>query len=188
MVQRIYEFDTWQPGYGGASVSVFVAGTTTLATLYTSEAMSTTADNPQTLSSKAAPDGTNYGKFEAPIYCNQSYYLDIDGIEQTGIIRPPFTSLNGEDASKETVKAAGSNYGVELEDIVAQVVNAANYGSFVSGAGGVAATNTATIQLAIAALVSGGEVIVPSGTYNINSFDVPEGVIIRGQGREATTL
>ncbi len=188
MTSRIAEFDIWRPGYGGASVAIYVAGTSTLASVYTNEALTIAADNPQTLSSKAASDGTNYGKFSAPIYTAQSYSLSIDGIENTGVIRPPFTSLDDEDASAANVTASGSSHEISLEDYIALSVNVANYGTFVAGGGGVAATNTATMELAIAALTNGGEVIIPAGTYNINSFDVPEGVVIRGNGREATTL
>lgn len=188
MSKRIAEFDLWQPGYGGAVVSVYIAGTTTLASLYTDEDLSVAADNPQTLGSKSAPDGTSYGKFDAPLYTGSSYYLSIDGIENTGIVRPGLSDLSGEDASAATVRATGSSYDVTLAAFAARTVNVANFGSFVAGAGGVAATNTTTMNLAIAALTNGGEVLVPAGTYNINAFNVPQGVVIRGIGREATTL
>lgn len=188
MTKRIAEFDLWQPGYGGAVVSVYLAGTTTLASIYTDEDLSVAASNPQTLSSKSAADGTNYGKFAAPVYTGQSYYLSIDGIENTGIIRPGISDMAGEDASEAEITVAGSSYALALEDFGALSVNVAAYGAFVAGSGGVAATNTATIELAIAALANGGEVIVPRGTFKVNSFDVPEGVVIRGAGREATTL
>ena len=188
MVQRIVEFDIWRPGYGGAVVSIYVAGTSTLADVYTDEALTVEADNPQTLSSKSAPDGTNYGKFAAPLYTASSYYLDVDGIENTGIIRAPLASLDGEDASASTVRATGASYDLTLAKFAKQVVYAAAFGVLVEGAGGVAATNNATIVLAIAALSSGGEVVLPAGTYKCTSFNVPEGVVIRGQGRESTVL
>jgi len=188
MTRRIAEFDIWRPGYGGAVVSVLLPGTTTLASLFLDEDLTEPADNPQTLSSKAHPDGTSFGKFDAPLYIGTSYYLSIDGIETTGIVRPPFSTLTGEDASEATVKADGSNHAVTLSDYLSQTVNVKNYGSFVAGGGGVAATNTSTMELAIAALTNGGEVYVPPGTYNINDFEIPEGVVIRGAGREATTL
>lgn len=188
MVQRISEFDVWRPGYGGASVAVYIAGTSTLASIYTDEALSVAADNPITLSSMAAPDGTRYGKFAAPLYINQSYYLSIDGIENTGIIRPGIISLDGEDAKSATVIAQGASYAVTLAALAGREVNVANFGVFTEGAGGVAATNTATMELAIAALSDGGYVNVPAGLYKVNTFDVPAGVIIRGQGVDATTL
>lgn len=188
MTKRIAEFDTWRPGYGGSSVAIYVAGTSTLASVYKDEALTQAAANPQILSSMAAPDGTRYGKFAVPIYTAQSHYLSIDGVENSGVIRPGFSSLAGEDASEAEITPTGSSASISLEDFAALSVNVATFGAFVAGAGGVAATNTATMALAIAALTNGGEVLVPAGTYNINSFDVPEGVVIRGNGREATTL
>lgn len=188
MSKRIPTFDTWKPGYGGASVSVYLAGTSTLASLYYDDALTQAAPNPITLSSKSGPDGVNYGKFPSPIYVGTSYSMTIDGIEDTGIERPGLSDLAGEDASDALVTPTGSSTAKKLEDIVAQIVNVANYGTFNAGAGGVAATNTSTLNLAIAALSSGGEVHVPAGTYKINSVNVPEGVVIKGYGREATVL
>ena len=188
MVQRISEFDIWRPGYGGAVINVFVAGTTTPANIYTDEALTIVASNPQTLSSIEKEGGTRYGKFLAPLYTSQSYYISIDGIENTGTMRATFSSLSGEDASAATVKAVGSSYAVTIANVVGRQVNASNFGEFVEGSGGVAATNTSTLELAIAALSNGGEVSIPSGTYKVNSLSIPEGVVIVGQGREATIL
>lgn len=188
MTKRIAEFDIWRPGYGGSVVTVYVAGTTTLANIFSDEDLNTAADNPQTLSSMLMPDGTRAGKFAAPVYTSQSYYLSIDGIENTGIIRPGFSSLTGEDASEAFVTPDGSSYQISLEDYTALTVNVSGFGVFTEGAGGVPATNTATLELAIAALSNGGEVIIPAGTYKINDVEIPEGVVLRGQGREATIL
>lgn len=188
MVQRVSEFDIWRPGYGGAVVGIYVAGTSTLANVYTDEALTQAADNPQTLESMEAEGGVRYGKFAAPLYTAQSYYTSINGIENTGIVRPAFSSLSGEDASAATVQAAGASYGVTLAALAGREVNAANFGAFVEGSGGVAATNTTTLELAIAALSDGGVVKIPAGLYKVNAFDVPEDVIIQGQGAEATTL
>lgn len=188
MTKRISEFDIWRPGYGGAVVSVYLPGTTTLASIFTDESLSTAADNPVTLSSMLAPDGTRYGKFAAPLYTGQSYYINIDGIEDTGIIRPSFSSLDGEDASESLVTPANSTYQISLENYMALRVDVSTFGVFTEGSGGVAATNTQTLDLAIAALSSGGEVMIPAGTYKINSVEVPEGVVLRGNGREATIL
>lgn len=188
MTKRIAEFDLWRPGYGGAVVNIYVAGTTTLADVFTDEALTIEADNPQTLSAMEAEGGTRYGKFPAPIYTAQSYYLSIDGIENSGIVRPGFSSLDGEDASDAEVIATGASYPVTLADIAGRQVNVSNFGVFVEGSGGVAATNTATMELAIAALPNGGFVNVAAGLYKVNDFDVPEGVVIRGQGIDATTL
>lgn len=188
MTKRIAEFDLWRPGYGGSVVNIYVAGTTTLANVYTDEALTAAAANPQTLQAMSAPDGTRFGKFAAPLYTGQSYQLNIDGIEDTGIIRQSFSSLSGEDSSAATVKATGSTYDVTLAAAIGREVNVANFGVFVEGSGGVAATNTATMDLAIAALSDGGVVKVPAGLYKVNSFDVPQNVVIQGQGVDATTL
>jgi hypothetical protein len=188
MSTRIAEFDLWRPGYGGAVVSILVAGTMTLASVFTDEALTIVAPNPQTLSSKSAPDGTAYGKFPVSLYTAQSYQLSINGIEDTGIVRPPFSDLTGEDTSQAVVTGNNSNSPISLANYVALVTNAATFGQLVEGTPGVAATNTATIALAIAALSGGGEVIIPGGTYKVNSFSIPEGVVIVGQGREATIL
>lgn len=188
MVQRVSEFDLWRPSYGAAIVNVFVAGTSALASLYYDEALTEQAPNPQTLLSMLKGDGRKYGKFEKPLYTGQSYYLSIEGIEDTGVVRAPFSDLEGEDISLAVLTAPGSSYEQTVTDFVGQTVHINSYGNFVEGSGGVAATNTVTMLLAIAALTNGGEVIVPAGLYKINSFDVPEGVVIRGQGREATTL
>ena len=188
MVQRISEFDIWRPGYGSAVVSIYVAGTTTLANIYTDEALSVAAANPQTLEAMEAEGGTRYGKFSAPLYTGQSYYISINGIENTGVIRPPINTLDGEDASTATVQPTGSSYDVTLAAALGREVNVANFGAFVAGGSGVAATNTATIELAIAALSDGGVVKVPAGLYKVNDFEVPEGVVVEGQGIDATTL
>lgn len=188
MTNRIQEFDIWRPGYGGAVVNVYLAGTTTLANIFTDEGLTQAAANPVTLQSMLAPDGTRFGKFAAPLYIGQAYQLNIDGIEDTGIVRPAFSSLSGEDASLATVIPENSSYAVTLAAVAGREVNVADYGVFVEGSGGVAATNTATMDLAIAALSDGGYVNVPAGLYKVNSFDVPENVIIRGQGVDATTL
>lgn len=188
MTKRIAEFDTWRSGYGGSVVYVYKAGTTDLADIFLDEALTQAAGNPQTLSSMAAPDGTRYGKFTAPIYTNDSYYLSIDGIENTGIIRQSFSSMTGVDSSDATVKPNGSTKNVPLDEFAALEVNAANFGELVEGSGSSAATNTNTIELAIAALSDGGFVNIPAGLYKVSSFSIPEGVIVRGQGAGATTL
>jgi len=188
MAQRIAEFDTWQPGYGGAVVNVNIAGTSTLATLFTDEALTISADNPQTLSAKIANDGTSYGKFAAPIYTASSYYLSIDGIENTGIVRAALADFAGENVSAATVKPTRSSFDLTLAKYSDLSVKVATYGIFVEGSGGVAADNNATLVLAIAALSSGGEVIIPAGTYKVTSASIPEGVVLRGQGRESTEL
>lgn len=188
VAQRIAEFDIWRPGYGGAVVYAYLPGTSTLAVLYEDENMTVPAANPQTLSSKSAPGGYNYGKFAQPVYVDTSYYLNIEGVEDTGIIRPPILSLQEQDVSESTVLVNGSSFPISLKNLSSVVVYVAAFGPFVSGSGGVADDNTETLQIAISALSHGGQVILPAGTYKINALEIPEGVIIRGQGREATIL
>ena len=43
---RIIEFDTWRPGYGLATVRVYQAGTSTLASLFNDEELTDPAANP----------------------------------------------------------------------------------------------------------------------------------------------
>lgn len=188
MTKLIVEFDIWRPGYGGAVVGIYVAGTSTLASVYTDEALTQAAPNPQTLEAMTQEGGVRYGKFEKPLYTSQSYHISINGIENTGIVRPSFSSLDGEDASESTVIAGGSSYPVKLSDLAGREVNVANFGEFIEGSGGVAASNTSTMELAIASLSNGGYVNVPAGLYKVNDFDVPENVVIRGQGIDATVL
>lgn len=188
MTKRIAEFDIWKPGYGGSPVYVYKSGTSDLANVFKDEVLSIPADNPIILSSMLAADGTRYGKFPYPIYTNQSYYMNIAGIETTGVIRPELSSLDGEDASTATVKPSGSSTPTTLSKFASLQVFVSMYGEFVEGSGGVASTNTDTLALAIAAALNGGEVNIPTGTYKINSIEVPEGVIIKGMGRESTIL
>jgi len=188
MTKRIAEFDLWRPGYGGAVVSIFVAGTSTLANIFTDDALTVAAANPQTLSSMLGADGTRFGKFAVPLYTSQAYFTSINGIENTGIVRPSFSSLTGESATAATVRATDSTYDVTLGALAGREVNVANFGALVEGSGGVAATNTTIMELAIAALSDGGFVNVPAGLYKVNSFSVPQDVVIRGQGIDATTL
>lgn len=188
MTKRIAEFDLWRPGYGGAVVSILVAGTSTLASVFYDEGLTQAAPNPQTLEAMAQEGGIRYGKFSAPLYIGQSYQLNINGIEDTGIVRPAFSSLDNENASNALVTVEGSAYPVKLSEITGRQVNVSNFGPFVEGSGGVAATNTATMELAIAALADGGYVNIPTGLYKVNDFDIPENVVIRGQGIDATIL
>lgn len=188
MTKRIAEFDIWRPGYGAAPVTIYKAGTTDLADVFKDEALTIAAENPVTLLSMLHPDGTRYGKFPYSIYTSQSYYMDIGGIETSGIIRPALSSLNGEDASDAVVIPNGSSNETSLGEFASLQIFVSMYGDFVPDSGGVASTNTDTLELAIAAAQNGGEVNIPAGTYKINSIEVPQGVILKGMGRESTVL
>lgn len=185
MAQRIAEFDLWQPGYGNASVTIYVAGTTTPADVYEDEALTTPADNPQTLLSKVV-DGVDYGKFLVPLYTAAAYELSIDGIDETGIQRPPITTLVGEDASGALVTAEGASEARSLEERAADVIWAQDQGEI----GISAATNSATLTAAIAAAsaIGGGQVLLPDGTIVFNQITLPAGVVLVGKGKDATVL
>lgn len=186
--QLISEFDIWRPGYSGAAVSVFIAGTTTLASLFADEGLTQPLQNPQILDSLIDNQGYEYGKFNNHIYTGQAYYLSISGGEETGIKRPQFSSLNGESAENTTVKIAGSAAVNTLGSIVRRTVHAENYGVIEIGGSGSAATNTATISSAIGALTSGGRVVLPAGLIKINALSLPQNVRLKGAAKNATTL
>lgn len=181
----IEEFDIWQPKYGGATVTVYAAGTTTPLTVYSDEALTTSVDNPQTLLSITV-NGITYGKFSAPRYVGAAYELDIDGTDQTGIQRPPLTSLSGENASDAVVTTTDGTRSRALDDRFDDVIHALDYGEL----GATAATNDATLTAAIGAAASngGGVVIIPDGTYEFNDLTLSAGVVLQGEGREVTTL
>ena len=187
---RIVEFDTWQPGYDTAVVTVYKAGTSVAADIFTDEALTVAAANPQTLGSRTVGD-VSYGKFDLPLYTAQAYDLDIDSTDQTGIARPPLTSLVAEDASKATVIPLGGSVATNLDTLFGRSVNVADFGDFKSVAdSGIAATNNATLVLAIADVASdgGGHVIIPPGTYKFTAVTLSAGVKLAGHGRGVTIL
>lgn len=184
-VERIAEFDTWRPSYGSASVRILVAGTQNLATVYTDEALTTVAPNPQTLLSRVV-DGIDYGKFTVPLYTNQPYELQINNTDSTGVVRPALTTLAGEDASDALVTPTGGSVARTLDDLLSEEFYAESYGAI----GGNAATNTTTITAAIgaAAAAGGGRVILPAGSIVFNQLSLSTKVILEGRGRDVTTL
>ncbi len=190
-VHSIGFFDIWQEGYANATVRVFVANTTTLADLFTDEALTVSAPNPQTLLSSTINNQT-YGKFLVPLYTGQAYYLDIDSTDQTGIWRPPITSLVGVDASKALVTALGGSEAIDLDEIVARTVYATDYGEFLDTGdpGQSSSTNNATLTAAIGASAAngGGHVVCPGGVFAITKLTIPALVRLTGQGHGATIL
>jgi len=188
---RIAEFDTWRPGYGFAQVSVELAGTNTLAPLFSDEALTTPATNPQTLIEKTA-GGISYGKFSAPLYTGQAYELSINSVDRTGVEQPALTTLDDQDASQATVNPTGGAGPLALADLVVERVDVRNYGIWtaVGEQGASAATNTATLLAAIGAAASngGGYVEIPAGTFQVNQVTLPPSVVLRGAGRGATIV
>lgn len=189
---RIAEFDTWRPGYGGATVSVFLANTDTLASIYTDEGLTTPATNPQTLSSLSVDD-VDYGKFAAPIYVGTAYELDINSIDHTGVIRIPLTTFLDEDVSDAIAHPVGGTVDSSLAEHLARRIDVRDFGAFlaVGAVGASASTNNATLVAGIAqaSASGGGFVECPAGTYAFTGgITIPAGVILRGAGRVATTL
>lgn len=189
---RVAEFDTWRPGYGLAEVRVLQAGTSVLADIFTDEALSDAADNPQTLVERVGSDGISYGRFSVPLYVGVPYELEINSVDRTGVIRPPLLTLSGEDASESVVTVDGGSEAITLEAHLARRIDIRDFGEFIAvgEAGASSATNNATLTAAmgVASAQSGGYVELPSGTYAVTSFTIPQGVVVRGQGRNATIL
>lgn len=184
-------FDTWQPGYGLASVLVLIGGTNTPASVFYDQALTQPAPNPQTLIQQSA-NGISYGRWAQPLYTGQPYQLQINDVDTTGIMGVPLTTLQGQDASLATVVPTGASVAGKLADILARRIDVRDYGVFlgIGQQGASASTNTNTIVAAIGAAgaVGGGIVKVPAGTYQYTNFTVPQGVIVEGEGRIVTTL
>lgn len=191
MTVRLADFDTWRPGYGAATVTVYVAGTTTPADIFTDEALTVAASNPQTLQSTTI-NGIVYGKWQSPLYTSQSVELDIDGNESTGIIRPPLTSLDDANAGNAEVTPVGGSVATDLDDLFARIIDVRDYGEFKDSSepDDSASTNNTTLTAAIgiAAAAGGGIVEIPAGTFKFTSVTLSGDVILRGRGRDATTL
>jgi uncharacterized protein YjbI with pentapeptide repeats len=184
MSARIAEFDTWRAGYGGATVNVYLAGTTTLASIYTDEALTAGADNPQTLASLTL-DEVIYGKFAVPVYIGEAYELDIVSLDQTGIIRIPITSLSGENAGAATVIPTGGGVAATLSDLTAREFYVEDTALLDVSA----ATNSATITTAMGrpAAAGGGYAHLPDdNAIPFNQITVPDAVILKGRGRSGT--
>lgn len=188
---RVAEFDTWRPGYGLATVRVYQAGTSTLASLFNDEDLTDPAANPQTLI-QTTSGGISYGKFQAPVYVGVPYELSINSVDRTGVSRPPLTTLEDEDASDATVRVTGGSADIALADHLSRRIDVRDYGIFlaVGEVGASTATNTATLTAAIgsAAGRGGANVHIPSGTFQISVITIPEGVVLRGESRDATIL
>lgn len=185
LAQRVSEFDTWRPGYAAASVIIYKAGTTTPATVWANVEATVAAQNPQTLMSRSN-GGIFYGKFTAPVYTTDAYYLRVNSTDETGVSRPAITALTGENATDAVVTPTGGSVARTLGALLAEQVFARSYGAL----GSVPVTNTATLTAAIGAASArgGGVVRVPAGTFPVNAFSIPSNVILAGDSRSGTIL
>jgi hypothetical protein len=183
-VTRIAEFDLWRNGYGGSLVNVYLSGTTTLASIYTDEALSIAAPNPQTLDSLVI-DNEIYGKFTVPLYIGAAYYLDVVTKNQTGIIRPPLTTLTGQVADEATVIPTGGAVANPLDDLLGREFYATDTAAFTTSA----STNNATLTTALgrAASAGGGKILLPDNTALVfTQLTLANGVQLEGRGRSGT--
>jgi hypothetical protein len=183
--KRIAEFDTWREGYAARVVNVFIAGTTRRAPLFSDIGLTNEVPNPVTLAALEI-DGRRYGKFATTIYTYVPYQLLVDDIDQTGVERPPISSLAGEDASLATVRAKRGGFDRTLRDWVDDQIWTEAYGAFTDSS----ATNTITLNAAIgaAAAQGGGEVRLPAGNFAFTRVTLPVGVVLVGAGRGVTTI
>ena len=188
---RIWEFDTWRANYGGATVKVWLAGTTTLASIYSDEDLSVALANPQTLSSQTTGEVTS-GKFAQPVYVGVDYKLNINTTETTGEQRVPLRTLAAADASAATGLATGGSVAHTIASLFARYVYVTDFGVFLPTSDGAASatTNTTTLTAAIAAATGygGGRVVLPAGTFAVNAYTVPTNVIVQGASRAATVV
>lgn len=183
----VFEFDIWQEGYEGSIVTVYRAGTTTRQKLFSDPQLTQEIDNPQTLITREDSERNKFGKFLTSVYVPYSYSLDIDSTEQTGVNQVPVTKLAGQDISDAlSFSAPGTNYMRKLKEILATQIEFLDYGTITSNP----ESNTNTLNKAVSAAASagGGFVVLPAGEIVINPVDIPEDVILQGQGIDTTII
>jgi hypothetical protein len=185
---RVAEFDVWRPGYAGATVEIVVAGTTTLASVYTDPLLSVPAANPQILATFSDSNGRTYGRFANPIYVGVPYQLIINDEGSTGIEQVPLAALDGADVSLATVVSSrAGSVARTLRLALDDTIPATAFGPLVFNS---PSNNTATLTAAIAAAAAdgGGVVLVPKGIFDLTALSLPQGVRLRGAGRGTTEL
>ena len=187
--QRIADFDTWRPGYGGMVVEVIEAGTNnTLAALYYDIGLTQPAPNPQALITETDANGNTYGKWAQPVYTAVPFQLYINSTDSTGIEYPPLIALPGEDASGSLVETARGQYPITLASFADSTVTAVLFGQLSSTAGTAANTQTLVAAIGAAGAQGGGEVLLPAGTIPFTSLSLPQGVVLVGDSLNGTTL
>lgn len=101
--------------------------------------------------------------------------------------RPTIPSMSpvAPDVGPGTVKATGSTAARTLRDRFADIVNVKDYGAVGNGT----TDDTTAVQAAInAAVLAGGHVFVPAGTYIIKNVELFAGNVLQGAGRALTKL
>lgn len=186
---RIKEFDFWHEGYGGATVTIYVGGTTTLAPIYEDIECTIPADNPQTLDSRELDDlHQPFGKWAQPLYTTSPYHLRISTGERSGIETPPLVSMDGVDISLAEAQARHGDSTIVIADWLERTIDVLTYGDFSDEQGATTSTETLNAAIGVAAAQGGGYVLVPPGSVEIQPITLPEGVVLRGAGVSATTL
>lgn len=185
---RLAEFDTWRPGYGGASVLAVREGTTEHASLYSDPGLTTAIANPQVLLSYTDENGTIYGKWAQPVYTPHSVFLTINETAPTGVMRPPIYELDGQDASDMIATSDRGTRSRLIKEMLDQIIFAEDFGTISDANGAEANTDTLEAAVGAASAQSGGEVILPAGSVLFTQITLPQGTVLRGQGRGVTTL
>lgn len=183
----VFQFDQWREGYAGAVVSVFIEGTSTLATLYTDPGLTTLAANPQTLITKTIGLRTA-GKFPVSIYTASSYYVKINNAEQSGVFYPGLRALNNVDAGNALTTSQKGGVPRTLISRAGDFNNVRDFGNFSTTGSPIENTATLVAAIGVAAGENGDEVLLPPGVYPINAFNIPAGVRLTGQIAGATVL
>lgn len=187
IAQLVWEFDVARAGYAQAVVTILRAGTTEKVPLFFDPQMTEQADNPQVLLKLVGADGRTAGRFARSVYTPYSYQADVDTSFQSGVQGMPIQSLGGQDASLALALRRGGRLMRSLEKHLAQIIYAADFGDL-NDRSPIVNTDTITQALGYAAAQKGGAVVLPAGTFPWLGATVPEGVVLVGQGRNATIL
>src|SRR4051812_4342703 len=83
----IADFNIWHQGFDAGTVSIYLAGTNTLAPVYLDPACTVAAANPQTLTSEEC-NGEMGGKFSAPLYAAVAIECRYSSTDETGVQVP----------------------------------------------------------------------------------------------------
>jgi hypothetical protein len=185
---HIGEFDTWRPGYAGASVLAVREGTNEHARLFSDPGLTRPIPNPQVLLSYTDDNGTEYGKWRQPVYTPHAVYLTINEANATGVTRPPLFFLAEQDASLMRATSALGTRARLIEAVLDDAIVALNFGNLSESNG--AEANKATLDAAIGAAAArgGGDVMLPPGRIPFTHLTLPTSVRLRGQHMGATFL